>query len=100
MIWVLLQSESPWQRNDAITLFIYLCNTVVVTFFSYLYSGRRSQSSNVGGIPPKKSSRATLSSKILFTMLLILEILYIKLLICICLLERMLLFFSNEFSVI
>ena len=24
MIWVLLQSESPWQRNDAITLFIYL----------------------------------------------------------------------------
>ena len=25
MIWVLLQSESPWQRNDAITFFIYLC---------------------------------------------------------------------------
>ena len=25
MICVLLQSESPWQRNDAITLFIYLC---------------------------------------------------------------------------
>ena len=25
MIWVLLQSESPWQRNDAITLFIYRC---------------------------------------------------------------------------
>ena len=25
MIWVLLQSESPWQRNDVITFFIYLC---------------------------------------------------------------------------
>ena len=25
MIWVLLQSESPWQHNDAITFFIYLC---------------------------------------------------------------------------
>ena len=25
MIWVLLQSESPWQRNDAITFFIYRC---------------------------------------------------------------------------
>ena len=25
MIWVLLQSESPWQRNDAITFFIYFC---------------------------------------------------------------------------
>ena len=24
MIWVLLQLESPWQRNDAITFFIYL----------------------------------------------------------------------------
>ena len=24
-IWVLLQSESPWQRNDASTFFIYLC---------------------------------------------------------------------------
>ena len=24
MIWVLLQSESPWQHNDAITFFIYL----------------------------------------------------------------------------
>ena len=24
MIWVLLQSESPWQRNDAITFFIIL----------------------------------------------------------------------------
>ena len=25
MIWVLLQSESPWQRNNAITFFIYFC---------------------------------------------------------------------------
>ena len=28
MIWVLLQSESPWQRNDAITflfIFVFLC---------------------------------------------------------------------------
>ena len=25
MIWVLLQSESPWQGNDAIMFFIYLC---------------------------------------------------------------------------
>ena len=25
MIWVLLQSDSPWQRNDAITFFIYFC---------------------------------------------------------------------------
>ena len=41
-----------------------------------------------------------LKQQILFTMLLILEILYIKLLICIFLLETMLLFFSNEFSVI
>ena len=30
MIWVLLQSESPWQRNDAITFFIYLCVLLVV----------------------------------------------------------------------
>ena len=25
MILVLLQSKSPWQRNDTITFFIYLC---------------------------------------------------------------------------
>ena len=28
MIWVLLQSQSPWQRNDAITflfIFVFLC---------------------------------------------------------------------------
>ena len=33
MIWVLLQSESPWQRNDAITLFIYLCVSLYQEFF-------------------------------------------------------------------
>ena len=25
MIWILLQLESPWQRNDAILFFIYIC---------------------------------------------------------------------------
>ena len=34
MIWVLLQSESPWQRNDAITFFIYLCVSLFQEFFS------------------------------------------------------------------
>ena len=33
MIWVLLQSESPWQRNDAITFFIYLCVSLYQEFF-------------------------------------------------------------------
>ena len=33
MIWVLLQSESPWQRNDAITFFIYLCVSLFQEFF-------------------------------------------------------------------
>ena len=33
MIWVLLQSESPWQRNDAITFFIYLCVSLYREFF-------------------------------------------------------------------
>ena len=33
MIWVLLQSESPWQRNDAITLFIYVCVSLYQEFF-------------------------------------------------------------------
>ena len=33
MIWVLLQSESPWQRNDAITSFIYLCVSLYQDFF-------------------------------------------------------------------
>ena len=33
MIRVLLQSESPWQRNDAIAFFIYLCVSVYQEFF-------------------------------------------------------------------
>ena len=33
MIWVLLQSESPWQRNNAITFFIYLCVSLYREFF-------------------------------------------------------------------
>ena len=33
MIWVLLQSESPWQRNDAITFFIYLCVSLYQELF-------------------------------------------------------------------
>ena len=33
MIWFLLQSESPWQRNDAITFFIYLCVSLYREFF-------------------------------------------------------------------
>ena len=33
MIWVLLQSESPWQRNDAIAVFIQLCVSLYQEFF-------------------------------------------------------------------
>ena len=33
MIWVFLQSESPWQRNVAITFFIYLCVSLYREFF-------------------------------------------------------------------
>ena len=33
MIWVLLQSESPWQRNDAITFFIYRYVSLYQEFF-------------------------------------------------------------------
>ena len=33
MIWVLLQSQSPWQRNDTITFFIYLCVSLYQDFF-------------------------------------------------------------------
>ena len=36
MIWVLLQLESPWQRNDAITLFIYFCVSLYQEFYSGL----------------------------------------------------------------
>ena len=38
MIWVSLQSESPWQRNDAITFFIYLCVSLYQEFFINLHS--------------------------------------------------------------
>ena len=33
MIWVSLQLESPWQRNDAITFFIHLCFSLYQEFF-------------------------------------------------------------------
>ena len=33
MIWVLLQSESPWERNDTIKFFIYLCVSLYLDFF-------------------------------------------------------------------
>ena len=33
MVWVLLQSESPWQHNDTITFFIYLCVSLYQKFF-------------------------------------------------------------------
>ena len=35
--WVLLQSESPWQRNDANTLFIYLCVSLYQEFFFFFF---------------------------------------------------------------
>ena len=37
MIWVLLQSESPWQRNNAIMFFyLCLCFSVPGVFFKML----------------------------------------------------------------
>ena len=39
MIWVFLQSESPWQRNDAITFFIYLCVSLFQEFFEEIALG-------------------------------------------------------------
>ena len=33
MMWVLLQSESPWQRNNAIMFFIYLRVSLYREFF-------------------------------------------------------------------
>ena len=39
MIWVLLQSESPWQHNDTITLFIYLCVSLYQEFFEETAQG-------------------------------------------------------------
>ena len=34
VIGILLQSESPWQRNDAITFFIYLCISLYQAFLT------------------------------------------------------------------
>ena len=39
MIWVLLQSESSWQRNDAITFFIYLCVSLFQELFEEIALG-------------------------------------------------------------
>ena len=39
MIWVLLQSESPWQRNDAITFFIYCRVSLYQEFFEKIAQG-------------------------------------------------------------
>ena len=33
MTWILLQSQSPWQRNDTITFFVYLCVSLYQEFF-------------------------------------------------------------------
>ena len=33
LIGILLQSEWPWQRNDAVTFFIYLCVSLYQAFF-------------------------------------------------------------------
>ena len=40
IIWVLLQSESPWERNDAITFFIYLCVSLYQEFFLFVLRNR------------------------------------------------------------
>ena len=39
MIWVLLQSESPWQRNNAITFFIYFMFLCAGSFFKKSVEG-------------------------------------------------------------
>ena len=39
MIWVLLQSDSPWQRNDAIAFFIYLCVSLYQEIFKKSLKG-------------------------------------------------------------
>ena len=39
MIWVFVQSESPWQRYDAITFFIYLGVSLYQEFFKEIGSG-------------------------------------------------------------
>ena len=37
MIWVSLQSELPWQSNEAITFFIHLCVSLYQEFFFLAY---------------------------------------------------------------
>ena len=39
MIWVLLQSESPWQCNDAIMIYIYLCVSLYQEFLKKSLKG-------------------------------------------------------------
>ena len=39
MISVLLQSESPWQRNAAISFFIYRCVSLYQEFFEEIAKG-------------------------------------------------------------
>ena len=57
---------TPIAKNPDHKKFSSLYNTVVATFFPYLYSCRRSKCSKLGGINPQKSSRATLSSLLAF----------------------------------
>ena len=57
LLWRLRLQENPDHQKVS-----SLYNTAVVTFFPCLYSRRHSWGSNLGGIPPKKSSRTTLSS--------------------------------------
>ena len=68
LLWRLRLQENPDHKK-----FSSLYDTVVVIFYPYLYSWRRSYCSNLGGIPPKKSSRATL---ILFNMRVRLDIFF------------------------
>ena len=62
LLWRLRLQENPDHKKVS-----SLYNTAVVTFFPYLYSRRHSWRPNLGGIPPKKSSRATLGYKKLFS---------------------------------
>ena len=56
LLWRLRLQENP--DNQKVSS---LYNTAVVPFFPYLYSRQHSWRSNLGGIPAKKSSRATLT---------------------------------------
>ena len=84
MIWVLLQSESPWQRNDTIKFYIYLCVSLYQEFFFFFFFNRSREfvpaliapvmvtffpifthgdvvNAQSWEVSPKKSSRATLT---------------------------------------